>query len=83
LMPDAPPLTKALRRLAPYLGMEIAVVLAVFAFPVLVHPEKLFEPRPAISAPTKAPARRLEDLPMPAMPDPDRAPDLGLSPPPR
>ncbi|NLH83576.1 MAG: TRAP transporter large permease subunit, partial [Phyllobacteriaceae bacterium] len=46
LMPDAPPLTKALRRLAPYLGMEIAVVLAVFAFPVLVHPEKLFEPRP-------------------------------------
>jgi tripartite ATP-independent transporter DctM subunit len=73
LMRDAPPLAATLRRLAPFLAVEIAVLAAVFAFPVLSKPEKLFAGRDAPAA-TAAPKPAGSDLM--SIPLPDYAPPV-------
>lgn len=67
LMRDAPPLAATLRRLAPFLAVEIAVLAAVFAFPVLSKPDKLFAGRdaPAATAASKPAGSDLMSIPLP------------------
>lgn len=77
LQPDAPPLGAALRRLAPFLVAEILVVAAVFAFPVLTHPDRFFaEPAP----PARAPGS-LDAIPLPDMSATPSFPGLETTPP--
>jgi len=74
LLPDAPPLGRTLRKLAPFLLAEVAVLAAVFAVPVLTHPDRIFAP-PPVAAPAK-PGTGLDQIPLPDFPAAPTFPDL-------
>ncbi|TBW39010.1 TRAP transporter large permease subunit [Siculibacillus lacustris] len=67
LMPDAPPLRWTLRRLAPFLVAQAAVLGLVFAFPGLTHPERIFAGATVPVAP-RGPATTGGDIPFPEFP---------------